>query len=200
MKENKYKVTLQHLIDRSDVRLNGSRPWDIQIHDNEACKRIISQGSLGLGETYMEGLWDCEAVDEFMFRILRSGVRENFQFNWVTLKTYLQAKFFNLQNLKHARKVVERHYDLGNELYMSFLDPYNQYTCGYFKNTEDLNTAQVKKLELICAKLQLNKNDTVLDIGCGWGGFAKFAAERFGCEVTGITLSGPQGFLRTRIY
>ena len=75
---------------------------------------------------------------------------------------------------------------------MSFLDPYNQYTCGYFKDTADLNEAQEKKMDLICKKLQLRKGDKVLDIGCGWGGFAKFAAERYGCEVTGITISKEQ--------
>src|SRR5207247_100513 len=88
--------------------------------------------------------------------------------------------------------VIEEHYDLSNELYMSFLDPYNQYTCGYFKNTTDLNQAQEQKLDLICRKLSLKQGDRVLDIGCGWGGFAKYAAENYGCNVVGITISDEQ--------
>src|SRR5690606_19068729 len=76
--------------------------------------------------------------------------------------------------------------------YMSFLDPYNQYTCGYFKDTDDLDAAQEAKLDLVCRKLGIRAGDRVLDIGCGWGGFSKFAAERYGARVTGITISDEQ--------
>jgi cyclopropane-fatty-acyl-phospholipid synthase len=75
---------------------------------------------------------------------------------------------------------------------MSFLDPYNQYTCGYISDTEELNTAQEKKLQLICDKLQLKPTDRVLDIGCGWGGFCKYAAETIGCQVAGVSISNEQ--------
>src|SRR3989344_286634 len=78
------------------------------------------------------------------------------------------------------------------DLYMAFLDPYNQYTCGYFKDTEDLNVAQEQKLDLICRKLELRPADKMLDIGCGWGGFAKWAASHYGCHVTGISISDEQ--------
>jgi cyclopropane-fatty-acyl-phospholipid synthase len=105
---------------------------------------------------------------------------------------WLKAKVLNLQSLSGARQVIDAHYDLGNDLYMSFLDPYNQYTCGYFKDTEDLNTAQIQKMDLICRKLQLKEGDRILDIGCGWGGFAKYASETYGCQVTGLTLSDEQ--------
>jgi len=98
----------------------------------------------------------------------------------------------NLQTKKGSKKVAEQHYNLSTKLYMSFLDAYNQYTCGYFKNTDDLNTAQEQKLQLICSKLQLKKEDRVLDIGCGWGGFAKFASEHYGCHITGVTISKEQ--------
>ena len=97
-----------------------------------------------------------------------------------------------MQSKSRSKEVAEKHYNLSSDLYMSFLDPYNQYTCGYFKDTDDLNKAQEQKLDLICKKLRLSSKDRVLDIGCGWGGFAKFAAERYGCHVTGITISDEQ--------
>ena len=97
-----------------------------------------------------------------------------------------------MQSKLRSRKVAKKHYDLSPALYESFLDPYNQYTCGYFKDTNDLNKAQEQKLDLICKKLKLSSKDKVLDIGCGWGGFAKFAAEKYGCQVTGISISEKQ--------
>ncbi len=105
---------------------------------------------------------------------------------------YLQSLLTNQQTRIRSKKVAQEHYDLSPELYESFLDPYNQYTCGYFKDTNNLNEAQEKKLDLICRKLQLSDRDKVLDIGCGWGGFAKYAAKHYGCHVTGITISDEQ--------
>jgi len=87
---------------------------------------------------------------------------------------------------------VERHYDLGNDLFFSFLDPYRQYSCACFRGTDDLEEAQRIKMELICRKLELTAADRVLDIGSGWGGLGKYIAERFGCAVTGINISKEQ--------
>ncbi len=180
---------IEKLFAEADVKIcpgtDGARPWDITVHDKNFYSRVVSHGNLGLGEAYMSGWWDCEALDQFFHKILSAGLGERISLDWATVKTYLQSRFSNIQTEKGSRKVAVNHYDLSAELYMSFLDPYNQYTCGYFRDTTDLNEAQEKKMDLICRKLQLTKGDKVLDIGCGWGGFAKFAAERYGCEGHG---------------
>ena len=172
------------------VQINGPHDWDIQVHDERLYNRLVAHESLGLGESYMEKWWDCERVDLFIERLLRT--EKNSKVTIPLIVSRLKALFLNLQSRTRARQVVDAHYDLGNDLYMSFLDPYNQYTCGYFKGTDDLNLAQEQKLELICKKLYLKRGDRVLDIGCGWGGFAKYAAEHYGCQVVGITISDEQ--------
>jgi cyclopropane-fatty-acyl-phospholipid synthase len=119
--------------------------------------------------------------------------------DWPTLSNAVKSIVLNLQTTRRSRVVARRHYDLGNDLFLSFLDPYNQYSCAYFKETEDLNEAQVKKLKLIGEKLKLSSKDRVLDIGCGWGGLAKFAAETYGCHVTGISISDAQVAYATQL-
>jgi cyclopropane-fatty-acyl-phospholipid synthase len=131
-------------------------------------------------------------LDEMIYRVLRFSDSTTLYKNLTTAFHLLKWKIFNLQTKQKSKKVAEEHYDLGNDLYMAFLDPYNQYTCGYFKDTTDLNVAQEQKLDLICKKLQLKSTDKVLDIGCGWGGFAKYASEHYGCHVTGISISDEQ--------
>ncbi|MBI3232100.1 MAG: cyclopropane fatty acyl phospholipid synthase [Candidatus Doudnabacteria bacterium] len=192
MGSNRYKKVVQDMLAQADVQIGGNRPWDIKVFNEDLYKRAIGHGSKGLGEAYTDGWWDSPKLDEFFFKVLDAGLREKIKFNWTTIKVYLTAQLFNLQTIGGSKKVVKLHYDLSTELYLSFLDEYNQYTCGYFKDTNDLNIAQQQKLQLICDKLQLKKEDRVLDIGCGWGGFAKFASERFECNVTGITISKEQ--------
>lgn len=192
MLNDKYQDIFKKLLNDAGIQINGSRPWDIQVHNNKLYKRFFFQGTLGLGEAYMDGWWDSKRLDEFFNRILKAKVDKKVPINLETILGLIRATLFNLQTRIRALRVAKEHYDLGNEFYMSFLDPHNQYTCGYFKNTADLNTAQEQKLELICRKLKLSSKDKVLDIGCGWGGFAKFAAQKYGCEVTGITISEEQ--------
>jgi cyclopropane-fatty-acyl-phospholipid synthase len=125
-------------------------------------------------------------------RLLLSGIDNKIKENLQYLIRFLPARFFNLQTMARSPMIAERHYDLDNDLFFSFLDPYHQYSCGYFEATEDLNKAQQNKLALICAKLNLSASDHVLDIGCGWGGFAKFASENFGCTLTAVNISQEQ--------
>src|SRR3989344_4189989 len=187
----KEKETVEKILYKVGVEINGSEAWDIQVHNERLYIRVLAQGSLGLGEAYMEKWWDCERVDLFIEKLLRSGKYAN-EINLPLILLGIKARLLNLQSRTGARKVIEKHYDLSNELYMSFLDPYNQYTCGFFQETSDLDEAQVKKLELICKKLQLKETDRVLDIGCGWGGVAKYAAQKDRCPVVGITISDQQ--------
>lgn len=186
------KEKSQQILAQSDIRINGDRPWDITVHDERFYRRVIIYGTLGIGESYMDGWWDSKALDETACRLIKAGGKRQVAITFFSFLRSLRSKFFNIQNKIDAQKVALHHYDLDNDLYTSFLDPYNQYTCGYFKGTDNLNLAQEQKLDLVCKKLQLKKSDRVLDIGCGWGGFAKWATEHYGCHVTGISISDEQ--------
>jgi len=188
----KSKTFVRNLLAKADIQINGNRPWDISVSDERLYNRVVSKGSLGLGEAYMDGWWDSQKLDEFFFRSIRSGLHRKIEYNLISLQVLITSKIFNLQTRRGSKQIAEQHYDLGNDLYMSFLDPYNQYTCGYFKDTDDLNIAQENKMELICKKLELKPGDRVLDIGCGWGGLAKYIAEHYKCRVTGISISDEQ--------
>ncbi|MDP2629822.1 MAG: cyclopropane fatty acyl phospholipid synthase [Candidatus Uhrbacteria bacterium] len=188
----KAKSIISSLLRAAGITINGKNPWDIQIHNERSYRRVLTYGTLGIGESYMDGWWDSRALDETAYKFAKAGIEKRVAKNFFSFLRSLRSKIFNIQNKIGARKVAFHHYDFDNDLYMSFLDPYNQYTCGYFKETDNLGLAQEKKLDLICQKLQLKKSDRVLDIGCGWGGFAKWAAKHYGCHVTGVSISDEQ--------
>ncbi|MDQ3014689.1 MAG: cyclopropane fatty acyl phospholipid synthase [bacterium] len=179
----------------STIKINGDRPWDPQILDDSFYKDVERKGTLGLGEAFMAGKWDCrqfDQIDVFFEHVLRGNVFEQFRNHPTMIKQRLKQLLFNPQSRRLSRNVIDAHYDPGSNVILSFLDPYNQYTCGYWQDCDDLKTAQEKKLDLICRKLKLKPGDRVLDIGGGWGGFAKYAAERYSCQVTMITISVEQ--------
>lgn len=182
-----------------DIKINGHRPWDVQVHHEGFYRRAIVQGSLGLGEAYMDGWWDCAQLDEAFCRVIRAhmegGFKLTFPFIFPLFMSVLKAKVLNLQAKSNAFKVGEHHYDIGNDLYQSMLDKRMVYTCAYWENASGLDDAQEAKLDLVCRKLQLTKGAHVLDIGCGWGSFAKYAAQQYGVRVTGITVSRQQAEL-----
>ena len=192
MKTNKFKQKAQELLNLADIKINGNRPWDIKVHNDKFYSRILSGGSLALGETYMEGLWDCEKLDEFIFRILRANLGEKVRGMKNLLPTIIKAKVFNLQSLSRAFHVGKKHYDIGNELYKYLLDKRMVYTCAYWKNSKTLDEAQEAKLDLVCKKMGLKRGMKILDIGCGWGSFLKFAAEKYGVKGIGVTISKEQ--------
>lgn len=183
---------IEKILEPADIKINGNRPFDIRVANEKIYDRILAKGILGLGEAYMDGWWECDELDEMICRFLRVQNSNVISKNMTSFLHVLRSRILNLQTETKAKKVARKHYDLGNELYLSFLDPYNQYTCGYFKNTDDLHVAQEQKLDLICRKLELRSTDRVLDIGCGWGGFAKWASEHYGCRVAGIGISDEQ--------
>ncbi len=186
-----YRDYLQQLAAGADVEFNGIRPWDMMVHDERLWRRIVSQGSLGAGEAYMDGWWDCKRLDELFARLIRAGIdREVISIN--NLRLVLSAKLQNLQTPQRARSVAHRHYDLSTDLYRAMLDKRMIYSCGYWESASSLDEAQEAKLSLVCRKLGLEPGMRLLDIGCGWGGAARYAAENFGVEVTGITVSQEQ--------
>jgi len=176
-----------------DITINGDKPWDIQVHNPKLYDRIVSEGNLGFGEAYMEGWWDCEALDEFLFKVLNDRLHSKLPIqNLGFLFFVLKAKYKNLQTKSRSKEVAFKHYDLGNELFEKILDKQMMYSCGYWKTATNPDDAQEAKLDLICRKLKLEKGMTLLDIGCGWGGLSRYAAEKYGVTVTGITLSEEQ--------
>jgi cyclopropane-fatty-acyl-phospholipid synthase len=188
----KHRKIIEQWLSETGIRIDGPGRWDIQVRDERFYARALKDGSLGLGESYMEGWWDCARIDEFICRLLKGNLEEKIRGNLRTFWSYVSARVFNIQSLARAGIVARRHYDLGNDLFFSFLDPCNQYSCAYFEGTGDLTEAQRKKLDLICRKIDLRPGDQVLDIGCGWGGFARYAAEHYGCTVTAVNISEEQ--------
>lgn len=186
------KELVQELFAVADIQFNGTRPWDIQVHDEEFYTRVLRDGSLGFGESYTEGMWDCDKLDECISRIFKGKVYENASNSWPIILTAVKAKLFNLQDKPGSMAVIDQHYQIGNDLYQAMLDPTLAYSCGYWKDVSDLDLAQEAKYDLICKKLNFKPGMRVLDIGCGWGGFAKYAAKNYGVEVLGITLSSNQ--------
>lgn len=189
---SQYRQLVADLLNKASLTLNGYQPWDPQIHDERFYKHVLSDGSLGLGESYMHGWWDCEQLDEFFNRLLRASLDKAAPRNAKTLLTYLKARLFNGQSLRQAAKNATHHYDLGNAFFKSMLDKRMVYTCGYWKHADNLDQAQEDKLDLTCRKLHLKPGMRILDIGCGWGSLAKFAAEHYDVHVTGINISEPQ--------
>jgi len=183
---------IHHELEASDIQINGDRPWDIQVHDDRLYDRMMRQGSLGLGEAYMDGWWEAEALDQFFTRILQAKLDKKFVRNPTVIFEYLKSLLTNRQNKVKAREIGKHHYDIGNDLYRAMLDRRMVYTCGYWQQAGTLDEAQEAKLDLVCKKIDLHAGQRVLDIGCGWGSFAKYAAEEYGVEVVGITVSKEQ--------
>ncbi len=185
---------LRDLLDRAGIRINGHKPWDMQVRDERVYGRIFRSWSLGLGEAYVDGDWDCEQLDEFFTRLLRTDIESRAvgMARLHTLGEWLRHTLFNLQTRDRAFQVAERHYDVGNDVFAAMLDPLMVYSCAYWEHADTLAQAQHDKLDMICRKLALRPGETLLDIGCGWGGLARFAAENYGVQVTGITVSKEQ--------
>lgn len=186
------KEIVEELLTTAGININGSNPWDIQIHDERFYDRVVSEGTLGLGESYMEGWWDCSAIDQMIDRLVRTKAYFHSHKTFQSLIGYIQARLFNLQSRDKSTVVGKKHYDIGNDLFKDMLDARMTYSCGYWKDAANLNEAQEAKLELICKKIGLLPQMKVLDIGCGWGSFCKYATEQYGVEVVGITISKKQ--------
>lgn len=183
---------VEQLFRVADIQIDGTRPWDIHVHDERFFARVLASGTLGFGEAYMDGWWDCGALDEMCCRAIRARLEERFAFGLRNLFAFAISLLSNRQSRRRARRVGETHYDLGNDFFQAMLDPWMQYSCAIFAEGDDLAAAQGRKLEMICRRLQLQPGLRLLDIGCGWGGLAKYAAENYGCSVIGLTISAEQ--------
>jgi len=184
------KQTVKKLLDFAGVTLNGPHPWDPQVKNPRFYARLLSGGSLALGESYMDEWWECAKLDEFFARILRAELDEKVKgaLVWPIIK----SKILNMQTVSKSYEVGKKHYDIGNDLYQKMLGKRMIYSCGYWKQASTLDKAQEAKLDLICKKMGLKPGMRILDIGCGWGGFLKYAAEKYKIKGVGITISKEQ--------
>lgn len=192
VQSNTAKNIIVEMLRPAGIQINGNEPGDIQVHNEAFYARVLKDGVLGLGESYMDKWWDCDRIDVLFDKALRVGLDTKIHVPLHFKIRLLLTKIINFQTKQRAKTVAERHYDLGNDLFKHMLDKRMIYSCGYFKHATSLELAQAAKLELICQKLQLKPGLRLLDIGCGWGGLAKYAAENYGVEVVGVTISQQQ--------
>jgi cyclopropane-fatty-acyl-phospholipid synthase len=192
MTPQKSETFIRNLLALAEIEVNGPNPWDIQVHDPRFYDRVVNEVQLGLGEAYMDGWWECAAIDQFITRALLARLDTKIKGDLKLALFFMQSRLFNNQSKARAYEVGQKHYDLGNDLYRAMLDRRLNYTCGYWKNADTLDAAQEAKLDLICRKLNLKPGMRVLELGCGWGSFAKYAAEKYGAQILGVTVSREQ--------
>ncbi len=187
------KQVVEQILAIADIKINGDRPCDIRVYDDRFYERVVQDGSLGFGESYMEGWWDAPALDECMCKILSADLEKNVKPTWAMRWNYLKAKLFNMQEKGgRSAKVIHEHYELGDDLYESMLGSTLAYTCAYWKGCSSLDDAQKIKFDLIAKKMGLKQGMKVLDLGCGWGGFSQHIAKNYGVEVVAVNLSEKQ--------
>lgn len=186
------KQKVEKLLSFAGISVNGNKPYDITVHNECLYKRVLVGGSLAIGESYVDGWWDSEDLAECFTRIFTSKLDGQLRAGLTGYIMRLRAKFSNLQNKKRSLEVGKKHYDIGNVFFERMLDDRMVYSCGYWKDAQTLEEAQIAKLDLVCKKIRLQRGQRILDIGCGFGSFAKFAAENYGVSVVGITISEEQ--------
>lgn len=191
---------LEQLLAGSGIVVNGPNPWDPQIHNEDFYGRVLRHGSLGLGESYMDGWWDCENLDQFFCKLFEANIADKVKKNWGLLFSIGLHRLMNPGRKSKAFEVGIKHYDIGNDLYQAMLGKRMAYTCAYWKEAKNLDEAQEAKLDLICKKIGLKPGQRILDIGSGWGSFTGFAAEKYGAHTTGVTVSKEQKALTDQLY
>jgi cyclopropane-fatty-acyl-phospholipid synthase len=186
------EAVVRRLASDLGIAIDGSRPSDLRVHDPRFYRRVLAEGSLGLGESYMEGWWDCDDLVELHCLIARGDAEGRIRPSWRTLWHAARARLVDLQSRRRAALVAKTHYDVTVDHYAAMTDPWNTMSCGYWRDATTLAEAQEAKLDLVCRKLRLSAQDRVLDIGCGLGSFARYAATKYGCAVVGLSIAGEQ--------
>ena len=194
------EVIIRELFGLADIEIGGTKPGDIQVLDPRFYERTLRGSSLGFGEAYMDEWWETDALDVTIDKIMRANLKQKIQGSWKLKALTAKAVLMNLQSKQRSGPSVEAHYDIGNDLYTRMLDERMVYTCGYWKNATTLQEAQDAKLDLVARKLGLESGMRVLDLGCGWGGMASWAAEKYGCSVLGVSLSKDQVALGNELW
>lgn len=193
-------MDIKQLFGEADIVVNGNRPWDIQVRNEALYGRVLREGSLGLGESYMDGWWDCAELDQFFHKVFAAKLEKKIKHNWKILFGFGWNLILNSGRKSKAFEIGEKHYDIGNNLYRAMLDTRLTYTGGYWKDAKNLDEAQEAKLDLVCRKIGLQSGERVLDIGSGWGSFIGYAAEKYGARAVGVTVSKEQKALADTLY
>lgn len=190
MPSSRAEKAVSDLFASAGVVVDGPDPWDLSVQNRDFFGRVLAGGSLAFGESYMDGWWSSPALDQCLERLLRADLRHQLERSARLALLKLQARVTNMQSLLRSWRVAEAHYGIGNDFYEAMLDKkVMAYTCGYWKDAETLEDAQEAKVDLVCRKLGLKPGMTLLELGCGWGGFAHHAASRYGAAVTSLTNS-----------
>jgi cyclopropane-fatty-acyl-phospholipid synthase len=189
--------TLEVGLPNGTVRRFGSGPpVRLDIHDSAFFRRLATRGKLGPGESYTAEEWDSDNLPRLFELLLRNSESAAERHTQVRRLLELRPRLHRRNGLLRARRNIAYHYDLGNDLFALMLDETMTYSCAIFATPEtSLADAQRAKYERLCRRLELGPDDHVLEIGCGWGGFARYAAETHGCRVTGLTISAEQAAL-----
>jgi len=192
MTNRRAKDAVRAMLSEADILIDGPRPWDIRVLNENLYERVLAGGSLAAGDAYVEGWWESSRLDQFFHRIFLSDLNEKLATGWRLKIDALIARFFNRQTVRRSQAVADVHYNLGNDVFQAMLGKRMAYTCAYWNGARTLDEAEEAKLELVCRKLELRPGMTVLEYGCGWGAFAKYAAERHGVAVLGVNIAEEQ--------
>ena len=181
------------LPDGSRRRFGHGAPVSLTIRERAFFWRLATRGKVGLGESYTAGEWDSDDLVGLFELLLRNAEAASRRHPRVRRWFEARPRPNTRNGFVRARRNIAYHYDLGNDLFALMLDETMTYSCAVFeRDDEPLADAQRRKYRRICEKLHLGPDDRVLEIGCGWGGFARFAATEYGCSVTGLTISAAQ--------
>lgn len=194
-----HEEAVRKLLEGTGVEVNGTNPWDINVKNDEFYARVLKERELGLGESYMDGWWECDDIAEMVNKLFLSDIYSRLTHRLDLLKLFVLAILTNRQSLKNAKPKIQDTYSVHQDVYQYTLGDTMGYTCGYWKDANDDSQAQIDKFDLVCRKLHLEKGMALLDLGCGWGTFSRFAAEKYGVEVTGVTLAGEQSNYATAL-
>ena len=192
MTSRRAKEAVRALLSEADILIDGPRPWDVRVLDERLYERVLTGGSLAAGDAYVDGWWESSRLDQFFHRLFLSDLHDRLATGWRLKFDALMARFVNRQTVSRSRAVAETHYNLGNDVFQVMLGKRMAYTCAYWNDARTLDEAEEAKLELVCRKLELRPGMTVLEYGCGWGAFAKYAAERHGVAVLGVNIAEEQ--------
>jgi cyclopropane-fatty-acyl-phospholipid synthase len=186
------KAIVEEILDAAEIEINGSAQDSIQIHNPNFYKRVVQFRELGLGESYMDGWWECQAMDQMLTKLLNSDVHKRLKLSIPILWHFAKSILLNRQTLTKAAANAKFHYNIGNDLYERMLDREMVYSCAYWDGSPDLEAAQIAKMDLICRKLKLEPGMKLLDIGSGWGGFLRYTVKNYGVVGTGISPADQQ--------
>ena len=198
MSSSRLRTHFERLGECAGIGIDGDRPWDIRVHDERIYQRVLGDGTLGLGEAYMDGWWDCDALDELVLHGRASDLPAKLTCRPRCVRVARPSSSTSRSRRRRAFEIGEHHYDIGNDLYEAMLDRRMIYTCAYWHNASTLEQAQEPKLDLVCRKLGLEPACACSTSAAAGAARRSSPRRRYGVAVTGVTRLGGAGGARTR--